>query len=891
MKIAHYEWDSTTDLIAQGGFSEVFKAKDQNLDGRFVALKIYKESIFQNTSSKSTGQREYSLQEEFKLVARLSHTNVISYYGLDYIKHEDFMGRKSQYPVLIMEYASMGTLVDFQSKNSDKMMSLKLLKEIISGVGYLHSEGIIHRDLKPGNILISPNSKGQPIAKITDFGISRAILSEDTIEHSMTQGVGTPHYMAPEQIYKSKFGYRGEITERTDYWGIGILAYWMGKGELPFGNNQRDYEIIRDEIVNKEPDWTGLPSPFREIAKACLVKNANDRTVELDDLLTIIRGDTTNENNSERTVLDFSGKTRDFSSGRYEPYNTLVDPKRATPTQEHIVPTKRKKSLPIIFGVTVGIVLMVATYFFWRASTIDNYLSTAYRHYDNWEQKDAISWFTKAADMGSGEAMYMLSTIYYRGYGVEKNPKKGFEYANLALKEGFKSANSEVAWDYIEGKSMEKDTTKALNSFKEGLNHLEKLQKQEKNLADLALGRMYYYGYAVPIDTVKAMQYFKIAAERGDPVAMRNLGLHYFYGEGTEVNEEEALKWYRKSAKTGYPLGIHTLGLAFEYSDQGYRNIDSAIYYYKTASEKNEAFSQYNLGILYYYGTKVTQDFDEAVWWFRKASENGHINSQNFLGTMYYDGKGVTKNLPEAFKFFQMAANLNDGHAQNNLGMMYINGFGVAKNEIEAVEWYRKSAQNGNTRAQLTLAKLFINESGGLKKSDPEAIIWFEKAAKLNDPLSMNALAEAYAGGQITAKDDALAAKWFYQAAIRGQLNAMKRMIPINKDGIGKEIDQYESERWRTNSGKDGFTELSVRCNVENTDGTFEEKRITITIFEKSPKNRGILDEVEEVLYQDHRAKLNEETKRALLKLHKLAVDNKVGFIALTKYALDEANK
>lgn len=104
MKLSHYQWDPEKDLIAEGGFAEVFRAKDLNAEGRYVALKIYKEAVSRGTSG-STGQKKYSLEQEFSKIDGLSHTHLITYYGLEYITHTNAMGRNVNYPVLIMEYA------------------------------------------------------------------------------------------------------------------------------------------------------------------------------------------------------------------------------------------------------------------------------------------------------------------------------------------------------------------------------------------------------------------------------------------------------------------------------------------------------------------------------------------------------------------------------------------------------------------------------------------------------------------------------------------------------------------------------------------------------------------------------------------------------------------
>ncbi len=186
MKLSHYEWDPEKDLIAEGGFAEVFKAKDVNTSNRWVALKIYKEAVSRGTTG-STGKKKYSLEQEFAKIDGLSHTNIITFYGLEYIEHKDAMGRTASYPVLIMEYAGEGTLKELSTKKLSENDLEEIIIGIIRATGYLHNQGVIHRDLKPGNVLFSKDRNGKLVAKITDFGISKDVLGDKTIEQSFTE--------------------------------------------------------------------------------------------------------------------------------------------------------------------------------------------------------------------------------------------------------------------------------------------------------------------------------------------------------------------------------------------------------------------------------------------------------------------------------------------------------------------------------------------------------------------------------------------------------------------------------------------------------------------------------------------------------------------------------
>ena len=299
MKLNHYEWDPKVDLIAEGAFAEVFKARDSNHQDRFVALKIYKEGVAKGTSNDSIDNK-YSLEKEFQQVDGLSHTNIISYFGLNYIQSKDALGRSASYPVIIMEYASEGTLLQFLRTNPNEEIIDKIIRDIIEGVSYLHREGTIHRDLKPGNILITKNRHHEPVAKITDFGISEDTI-EENLEQSLTEGIGTPHYMAPEQFYRKRFGINGEISPQTDIWAIGIIIYRILAGKRPFGHHTKDYETVRNEIINETPDYSLIPPKYLNLIRSCLEKKAIDRPNSAKDLLKKVGEKFTEE--EDRTIV------------------------------------------------------------------------------------------------------------------------------------------------------------------------------------------------------------------------------------------------------------------------------------------------------------------------------------------------------------------------------------------------------------------------------------------------------------------------------------------------------------------------------------------------------------------------------------------------------------
>ncbi len=202
--------------IGIGGMAAVYRAEDLQL-GREVAIKIIHESL--------TGDDVFleQFRNEAHAAANMSHPNIVMVHDIGHFDGRSFM---------VMEYVEGRTLKDIVRENQsnkefmsvDRMLTLAI--QICRGLGYAHRSGLVHCDMKPQNILVSDDDR----AKITDFGISRAV-SEATRTHSDVVW-GTPQYFSPEQA-------AGEPpSPASDVYSIGIIMYELLGNDLPFkGDN------------------------------------------------------------------------------------------------------------------------------------------------------------------------------------------------------------------------------------------------------------------------------------------------------------------------------------------------------------------------------------------------------------------------------------------------------------------------------------------------------------------------------------------------------------------------------------------------------------------------------------------------------------------------------
>ncbi|MBA7620055.1 Serine/threonine-protein kinase PknD [subsurface metagenome] len=230
------------ELLGQGGMGAVYKARQKQLD-RLVALKILPPEVGQDPAFAERFTREA------RSMAMLNHPRIVSVY--------DFGQTEQGLYYFIMEFVNGTDLRQvIQTGELSPSEALAIVPQICEALQYAHEEGIVHRDIKPENILM--DKKGR--VKIADFGLAK-LLDRPASLYTLTgagQRMGTPHYMAPEQIE-----HPGQVDHRADIYSLGVVFYEMLTGELPLGrfappSQKVQVDVRLDEIVlhtlEKEPE-------------------------------------------------------------------------------------------------------------------------------------------------------------------------------------------------------------------------------------------------------------------------------------------------------------------------------------------------------------------------------------------------------------------------------------------------------------------------------------------------------------------------------------------------------------------------------------------------------------------------------------------------------------
>ncbi len=201
------------DLIGMGGMGCVFKARQPKLE-RFVALKLLPTRFATDPSFRERFSREA------RVLARLNHPNIVSVF--------DF-GEAGGFFYLLMEFVDGANLRQaMRAGRFTPDQALAIVPKICEALQFAHSEGILHRDVKPENILL--DTKGR--VKIADFGIAKLVGEPQPVTQLTATGaaIGTPQYMAPEQIEHPE-----AVDHRADIYSLGVVFYEMLTGELPIG--------------------------------------------------------------------------------------------------------------------------------------------------------------------------------------------------------------------------------------------------------------------------------------------------------------------------------------------------------------------------------------------------------------------------------------------------------------------------------------------------------------------------------------------------------------------------------------------------------------------------------------------------------------------------------
>lgn len=249
-------------VIGRGGIGVVFEGENIHLR-RQVAIKIVADA--------SRDEAFVRLRREAEIIAELQHPNVCDIYDLGWL---DGVG-----PYLVTERLRGETIAEHfrWSPRFGVANTVQIVTQILSALQAAHAISIVHRDIKPQNVFLVERLGCAPVAKILDFGLAKNLSAHGRTLTRPGKMVGTPHYMAPEQLLGE------QVTHLADLFAVGVLTYEMLTGKHPFAAESR--VEVQTRILRDRPDSITAQRPrvprsiedvvFRALAKEPLRRYAN----------------------------------------------------------------------------------------------------------------------------------------------------------------------------------------------------------------------------------------------------------------------------------------------------------------------------------------------------------------------------------------------------------------------------------------------------------------------------------------------------------------------------------------------------------------------------------------------------------------------------------------
>ena len=693
----------------------VYKARDTVL-GRPVALKVMTSNLADNAEV-----RERFLREA-RSVSNLQHANIV-------VVHE--LGEHDGNPYIVMEYLD-GEPLERTIRNRTPLTVLQkidIILQVAKALQYAHEKGVVHRDVKPGNIMLLRDGS----VKVVDFGIAH--LADQTITRT-GMVLGTVAYMSPEQLNGQP------VDARTDIFSLGIVFYLLLAGKLPFegGNTAETMMKILLEPPPRLAQFGDIhPPELQPVIDKALAKKKEERyqaCSEISKDFSQFRRRLELATQSKQLERERNAIRTQLEKGKSIPSSSL--PPVAPAVQEPLA--KAAAALgTVVFEPQVDAPAVSATSF---AQPIEEGAKEAPTHAhssspgassDRTERLHLwLPWagifvvavvlvlyaFLKRSDLSEGGKAITASpsmsapiassppqpavnprtnaTIKAPGKQPSMGTQKVKPAALATSSDGSSKRRASAAGAPVPSNApssqpiapsvqeivRQADASRDAKNYSAAAEWYRKAAERGNPYAQDSLSELYYRGWGVAKDYALAAQWDRKAADQGLARAEGRLGFLYQEGFGVEKDSSLAVQWYRKAAEQGEALRSNNLGIMYEKGLGVGKDLPLAVQWYRKAAEQGEALAETNLGLMYEKGVGLEKDLSLAGQWYRKAAEQGLYGAEYNLARMYFNGWGWARTILKPFQWYRKAADQNDPSAEQALGDMYFYGYGVNKTTL-----------------------------------------------------------------------------------------------------------------------------------------------------------------------------------------------------------------
>ena len=771
-----YIYDPKKDILGRGGFSTVYRAYDLQ-EKKFVALKFY----FGDLGNK------YDLEAEFKIAQRLAHPNLIQMNDVIILEKEGIHGNKVKNQIGVYEYADLGHLQAFIKKNRGKVPAPlidHLVFDILKGLEHIHQNKIIHRDLKPQNILIKQEGD-HIIAKITDFGISKALDQAAASGHS-SQLLGSIEYMAPEQFNTKEYGHNGELGTNLDIWSFGVILTELINGRPIFGkrSDQTSVEQIMNKILTSPlppPQVLRMKKPYSGILRKCLVRQAKDRIQEVSALIPML----------ESTLV------QPRPDGTFQPFLEPTAPPEITPepnveeerkTQIIIRKPAPKKPIELSSATEIKPVPKPtpppkpkpdesATSFQKpveqpkpatqttgnkpESSPAKTKVEDQKTIHENKPKPKRPKISIPAYDKGPDQdklppkrklniyliipfLLVLLGGGGFGGYRVWQNTQ-----IDGLIDKGWKAFNAgefDVSYDQFSTASRygspegayvtSKMKLLALGTEADHRGAYRQTRWAIRKGFDMGyynLGYIYEKGLGEIADPVNAQKYYGLALEHTKLLidTENHPEANYIYGkllqEGYYLDDknERYAPYFDAAASAGHPEGMTALGRCYYFGDELDKDQDKGKSWLFQSGEVEEPLAAYSLAIIY---QVQENNLDSALYWYKIAADQASPEGLYWMGNSYFEGlNGLPKNPEEGEDLLRFSAEQGFDLAQVKMAkIMEAKG-----NEKNAFFWWKKAGEQRNGEAAYQTGVRY-EKGNGVEKDTSQAYRFFDYSAQAN---------------------------------------------------------------------------------------------------------------------------------------------------------------
>lgn len=380
----------------------------------------------------------------------------------------------------------------------------------------------------------------------------------------------------------------------------------------------------------------------------------------------------------------------------------------------------------------------------------------------------ALKWYRKAAEAGDGEASYRIGEAYLTGKGAPLDLTEALKWFEDGAESNGSAAMAVSAY-YREGWVGPKDALLEVQ-------WLRKSMGLGSGDAYMQLGNYYLFGSesaGIRQDFITGISILKEGATNGCNKCARQLGDLYskrFTFDSVNYDTLEAVKWYSMAAERGVADSFAEVGRTYAWADNP--DYKQATEWLRKGVSAGSVLSMRILGNMYREGEGLTRNGNEASKLYQEAARLGDQYAMADLGDMYRNGDGVDKNPKLAMEWYKKAAVAGSAYAMNQVGILYHDGVGVEQDHAEAGRWYEKAAEAGFGWGDNNLAILF-SRGQGVRKDMDLAVDLLESAVGDADVCdSFKEQWSNWSGEFVRALQSRLAAKYGYTGSIDGRFGS-----------------------------------------------------------------------------------------------------------------------